>query len=71
MIKFLQFLSARCIIFSLTSAQQLTDFYRIYTALTRVKKHPNSSFLTVISSCNDLNLFSKKIVNSSNYTELK
>ena len=62
---------ARCIIFSLTSAKQLTDFYRIYTALTRVKKHPNNSFLTVVSSCDNLNSFSNKIINNSSYSELK
>ena len=37
-----------------------TDRALLYTALTRLKKHPNGSILTVVSSCSDLRSFGFK-----------
>ena len=50
---------ARHLVVHFNRVETLEDRALIYTALTRLKRHPNGGKLTVVSSCPDLSYFGK------------
>jgi hypothetical protein len=45
------------LVVNINYAKTLKDFSLIYTALTRIKKHNLGSFLTVVSSSENLRIY--------------
>ena len=50
----------RHLVIHVSRIKSSTDRALLYTALTRLKKHPNGSMLTIVSSCSDLRDFGFK-----------
>ena len=57
----------RLIVLNINRSKSINDIKLIYTALTRVKAHPEKSFLHIICTSSKLQKFAENYNNDENY----